>query len=82
MNVNDVYALTKVVTVPTTNQKPHPSGQVVAVRLDAQTIKRLDALAELTDRNRSAYLREAIEEMLPELEKRYGDQRLRKSLGL
>lgn len=64
--------------MPTKNQRPHPSGQVVSVRLSPDLIKRLDALSERTDRSRGSYLRLALEMMLPIMEERHWQQRLSK----
>lgn len=54
--------------MPTEKQRPHPSGRVVSVRLDRQTIERLDELSARTGRSRGVYLRECIKAMLPRLE--------------
>lgn len=55
--------------MPTDKQRPHPSGRVVSVRLDDQTIRRLDALAERTSRSRGVYRKLAIRAVLPSLER-------------
>ena len=39
-----------------TKQGVHPSGRVVSVRLDEETIERLDNLSERTGRSRGFYL--------------------------
>lgn len=51
--------------MPTQNQRPHPSGKVVSVRLKDETIAYLDELAERTGRSRGFYLRMAVENLLP-----------------
>lgn len=60
--------------MPTRKQHPHPSGQVVSVRLSPEMIGRLDALAERTGRSRGLYLRLAITAMLPQLESAHWHQ--------
>ncbi|WP_210241362.1 ribbon-helix-helix domain-containing protein [Mesorhizobium sp. B2-6-6] len=60
--------------MPTRKQHPHPSGQVVSVRLPPEMIERLDALAERTGRSRGVYLRMALTAMLPQLEKKHWTQ--------
>lgn len=60
--------------MPTAHQKNHPSGKVVAVRLDPETITRIDRLAARTSRNRSSYLRVAIKALLPVLEQQHWEQ--------
>ena len=50
---------------------PHPSSRVVSVRLDTDTIARLDRLAARTSRSRGFYLKEAIHTMLPVLEENH-----------
>lgn len=52
----------------TRKQSPQQPNHVVSVRLTAGTIKRLDALAERTDRSRGVNLRAAITRMPPTLE--------------
>ena len=64
--------------MPTRKQKPHPSGQVVSVRLGPELIQRLDDLSERTDRSRGSYLRLALEMVLPIMEERHWQQRLSK----
>lgn len=64
--------------MPTLNQRPHPSGKVVSVRLDPETISRLDALSNRTGRSRGLYLRVALKAMLPVLEKEHWQQRVTK----
>ncbi|MFJ6002403.1 ribbon-helix-helix protein, CopG family [Arthrobacter sp. NPDC092385] len=54
--------------MPTSRQHPHPSGQVVSVRLPPDIIKRIDALAEHTGRSRGLYIRLALSAFLPQLE--------------
>ncbi|MHA7279851.1 hypothetical protein ACX80H_08880 [Arthrobacter sp. MDT2-2] len=58
----------------TSRQHPHPSGQVVSVRLPPD-IKRIDALAEHTGRSRGLYIRLALTAFLPQLEKDHWNQR-------
>lgn len=58
----------------TGKQSPQQPNHVVSVRLTADIIKRLDALAERTDRSRGVYLRSAITRMLPTLEAEYWSQ--------
>ena len=53
---------------------PHRSSRVVSVRLDTETITRLDRLAQRTSRSRGFYLKAAITEMLPALEESYWTQ--------
>ena len=53
---------------------PHRSSRVVSVRLDSDTIARLDRLAERTSRSRGFYLKAAIQAMLPALEENYWTQ--------
>ncbi|CAM3930322.1 ribbon-helix-helix protein, CopG family [Micrococcus flavus] len=60
--------------MPTRRQPPHPSGQVVSVRLPPETIERLDALADRTGRSRGLYLRLALTAMLPQLESAHWHQ--------
>lgn len=60
--------------MPTRKQHPHPSGQVVSVRLPPEIIERLDALAEQTGRSRGLYLRLALTAMLPQLESAHWHQ--------
>lgn len=55
-------------------QPPQRSSRVVSVRLDAETIARLDRLAERTSRSRGFYLKAAIRAMLPALEENYWTQ--------
>lgn len=57
--------------MPFYRQAPHPSGRVVSVRLDEDTILRLDMLCARTGRSRGVYLREVIRQHLPLLEKEY-----------
>ena len=54
--------------MPTRKQHPHPSGQVVSVRLSKDIIERIDALAEHTGRSRGLYIRLALTTLLPLLE--------------
>ncbi|MDN6650884.1 MAG: ribbon-helix-helix domain-containing protein [Enterobacterales bacterium] len=54
-----------------TKQGVHPSGRVVSVRLDEETIERLDNLSERTGRSRGFYLKLAIRAMLPSLEQKH-----------
>ena len=49
----------------------HPSGRVVSVRLDEETIKRHDNLSERTGRSRGFYLKLAIRAMLPAIEQKH-----------
>ena len=44
---------------------PQQPSRVVSVRLDSDTIARLDRLAERTSRSRGFYLKAAIKAMLP-----------------
>lgn len=53
---------------------PRQSSRVVSVRLDVETIARLDRLAECTSRSRGFYLKAAIKAMLPTLEENYWTQ--------
>lgn len=53
---------------------PQRSSRVVSVRLDAETIDRLDRLAERTSRSRGFYLKAAIQAMLPAMEENYWTQ--------
>lgn len=55
-------------------QSPRQPSRVVSVRLDAETITRLDRLAERTSRSRGFYLKAAIHMMLPTLEENYWNQ--------
>ena len=55
-------------------ESPRRARQVVSVRLDAETIARLDRLAERTSRSRGFYLKAAIKAMLPALEENYWAQ--------
>ncbi len=57
--------------MPIYTQPPPPSGRVVSVRLDEDTIQRLDMLCARTGRTRGVYLREVIRKHLPTLEKNY-----------
>ena len=50
------------------------SSGVVSVRLDTETIARLDRLAERTSRSRGFYLKAAIQAMLPVLEENFWTQ--------
>ena len=52
-------------------QGVHPSGRVVSVRLDEETIERLDNLSERTGRSRGFYLKLAIRAMLPAIEQKH-----------
>lgn len=52
-------------------QGVHPSGRVVSVRLDEETIERLDNLSERTGRTRGFYLKLAIRAMLPAIEQKH-----------
>lgn len=54
-----------------TKQGVHPSGRVVSVRLDEETIERLDNLSERTGRSRGFYLKLAIRAMLPAIEQKH-----------
>jgi len=59
---------------PRPQNKPRPKGYapaVVSVRLDADTVRKLDQLSERTGRSRGFYIRTAILEMLPQLEADY-----------
>lgn len=47
---------------------------MVSVRLDAESIDRLDRLAERTSRSRGFYLKAAIQAMLPSMEENYWTQ--------
>ncbi|GAB2508880.1 hypothetical protein CATRI_13405 (plasmid) [Corynebacterium atrinae] len=47
---------------------------MVSVRLDVETIARLDRLAQRTSRSRGFYLKVAIQAMLPTLEENYWNQ--------
>ncbi|WP_105032386.1 ribbon-helix-helix protein, CopG family [Arthrobacter ruber] len=58
----------------TRKQSPQQPNHVVSVRLTADIIKRLDALAERTNRSRGVYLRSAITRMLPTLEAEHWSQ--------
>lgn len=51
-----------------TKQGVHPSGRVVSVRLDEETIGRLD---NLSGRSRGFYLKLAIRAMLPAIEQKH-----------
>lgn len=53
------------------NQGAHPSGRVVSVRLDEETIERLDNLSDHTGRSRGFYLKLAIRTMLPAIEQKH-----------
>lgn len=53
---------------------PRRSSRVVSVRLDTETIARLDRLAQRTSRSRGFYLKAAIQAMLPVLEENYWTQ--------
>lgn len=53
---------------------PQQSSRVVSVRLDTETIARLDRLAERTSRSRGFYLKAAIQAMLPVLEENFWTQ--------
>lgn len=64
----------EVVGVATERQRSHPSGQVVSVRLDPETIQRLDELSARTGRSRGTYLRTAVRSMLPVLEQRHWNE--------
>lgn len=55
-------------------QSPQHPNHVVSVRLTADIIKRLDALADRTSRSRGVYLRSAITRMLPTLEAEHWSQ--------
>ena len=57
-----------------TTHSPQRSSRVVSVRLDSDTIARLDRLAERTSRSRGFYLKAAIQAMLPALEENYRTQ--------
>ena len=57
-----------------TTHSPQRSSRVVSVRLDSDTIARLDRLAERTSRSRGFYLKAAIQAMLPALEENYWAQ--------
>jgi RHH-type rel operon transcriptional repressor/antitoxin RelB len=59
----------------TRNQRTHPSGQVVSVRLPPDIIKRIDALAEHTGRSRGLYIRLALNAFLPQLEEDHWNQK-------
>lgn len=59
----------------TEKQRPHPSGRVVSVRLDEDTIARLDALSARTNRSRGLYLKFALRAALPTLERLHWEQR-------
>lgn len=61
--------------MPTSKQHPHPSGQVVSVRLPPDIIKRIDALAEHTGRSRGLYIRLAMSAFLPQLEEDHWNQK-------
>ena len=50
---------------------PQSSSRVVSVRLDTETIARLDRLAARTSRSRGFYLTTAIHTMLPALEENH-----------
>lgn len=52
-------------------QGVHPSGRVVSVRLDEETIERLDNLSERTGHSRGFYLKLAIRAMLPAIEQKH-----------
>ena len=52
-------------------QGVHPSGRVVSVRLDEETIQRLDGLSGRTGRSRGFYLKLAIRAMLPVIEQKH-----------
>lgn len=54
--------------MPTYNQKPHPSGRVVSVRLEESLISRLDGLEARTNHSRAHHLRDAIEAYLSRFE--------------
>lgn len=54
--------------MPAYNQKPHPSGCVVSVRLGESMIKRLDGLEARTNHSRAHHFREAIEAYLSRFE--------------
>lgn len=56
------------------HQHPHPSSRVVSVRLDPETIARLDALSARTQRSRGIYLRTTLRAMLPVLEQEHWQQ--------
>lgn len=60
--------------MPTEKQGPHPNGRVVSVRLDDETIARLDALAAKTQRSRGVYIKLALRAALPSLERQHWDQ--------
>ncbi|GAA4826421.1 ribbon-helix-helix protein, CopG family [Tomitella cavernea] len=76
--VNIVYLVVSGVgrelVVATERQKPHRSGRVVSVRLDEETIGKLDALAARTGRSRGVYLKLAIGAALPGLERAHWEQ--------
>ena len=57
-----------------TTHSPQRSSRVVSVRLDTETIARLDRLAERTSRSRGFYLKAAIKAMLPVMEENYWAQ--------
>lgn len=57
-------------------QPPRRSSRVVSVRLDVETIARLDRLAERTSRSRGFYLKAAIQAMLPAMEENYWAQQV------
>ncbi|MHA7189572.1 ribbon-helix-helix protein, CopG family [Arthrobacter sp. MDT2-16] len=59
----------------TKSQQPHPSGQVVSVRLPPDVIKRIDALAEHTGRSRGFYIRLALSAFLTQLEEDHWNQK-------
>jgi RHH-type rel operon transcriptional repressor/antitoxin RelB len=59
----------------TSNQRSHPSGQIVSVRLPPDVIKRIDALAEHTGRSRGLYIRLALSAFLPQLEEDHWNQK-------
>lgn len=48
-----------------------PSSRVVSVRLDVETIDRLNRLADGTSRSRGFYLKMAIQAMLPIMEENH-----------
>ncbi|MBI4124756.1 MAG: ribbon-helix-helix protein, CopG family [Deltaproteobacteria bacterium] len=69
------------------------SQQNVSITLDAELLKRLDALSEETERNRSWMIRQAVQVYLDELEdlkiarqrlqdKRLTPSQLRKAIGV
>lgn len=60
--------------MPTHSQPPHPNGRVVSVRLDDESIDRLDVLADRTGRSRSVYIKLALKAALPALERTHWEQ--------